>query len=274
MESIEALTDAECRAGEEALKRRYCRRANSSTSTPAGLTIHCTQPCSMAIIHAHGKGSRTTMQKTPASRDSTIHKRRLSSGTSHRKRRRPFLPAMLLLAGGFGNTGPGSEPVEAFIPPWHQGIAPYRERRPLTHTHPGHSQPVFRTTGVSGRSCQSYRDQGPFKRGGAVEDGEEPGSTEDKATPSFSEDSDGFAGTGLSAKEALVTILGVNPLTLLLAFLAAGMLTANAILGPGWLRPSVGLKPTTFQSRNLVLPLDQPGFLFPKDASLWGGDPE
>jgi hypothetical protein len=34
----------------------------------------------------------------------------------------------------------------------------------------------------------------------------------------------------------------------------------------------VGLKPTTFQSRNLVLPLDQPGFLFPKEASLWGED--
>lgn len=89
---------------------------------------------------------------------------------------------------------------------------------------------------------------------------------------SDSSDSEGFGGTGLSPKEAIITILGVNPLTLLLALAAIGMLSANALLGPGWLRPSLGLKSTSFQSRNLVLPLDQPGFLFPKEASLWGED--
>lgn len=90
--------------------------------------------------------------------------------------------------------------------------------------------------------------------------------------PSDDSDSGGFGGTGLSPKEAIITILGVNPLTLLLALAAIGMLSANSLFGPGWLRPSVGLKPTKFQSRNLVLPLDQPGFLFPKEASLWGED--
>lgn len=41
------------------------------------------------------------------------------------------------------------------------------------------------------------------------------------------------------------------------------MAGANALYGPGWLRPSLGMKPTSFQSRNLVLPLDQEGMLFP-----------
>jgi len=97
-----------------------------------------------------------------------------------------------------------------------------------------------------------------------------PSSTPNPQPPSDSNDSGGFGGTGLSPKEAIITILGVNPLTLLLALAAIGMLSANSLFGPGWLRPSVGLKATTFQSRNLVLPLDQPGFLFPKEASLWG----
>ena len=81
----------------------------------------------------------------------------------------------------------------------------------------------------------------------------------------------GFAGTGLSPWEAAVTLLGINPITILLALLAIGMVSANSLLGPGWLRPAVGLKPTTFQARNLVLPLDQPGFIFPKtpEASSW-----
>ena len=70
-------------------------------------------------------------------------------------------------------------------------------------------------------------------------------------------------GSGLSTREALISTLGVTPLTLLLALAALGMAGANALYGPGWLRPSLGLKPTTFQSRNLVLPLDQEGMLFP-----------
>lgn len=102
--------------------------------------------------------------------------------------------------------------------------------------------------------------------------GQGEGDGGDDVPPSDSSDSEGFGGSGLSPKEAIITILGVNPLTLLLALAAIGMLSANALFGPGWLRPSVGLKPTSFRSRNLVLPLDQPGFLFPKDASLWGQD--
>lgn len=44
------------------------------------------------------------------------------------------------------------------------------------------------------------------------------------------------------------------------------MASANALYGPGWLRPSLGMKPTIFQSRNLVLPLDQEGMLFPLEG--------
>lgn len=73
----------------------------------------------------------------------------------------------------------------------------------------------------------------------------------------------GFLGSGLSTREALISTLGVTPLTLFLALAALGMVGANTLYGPGWLRPSLGLKPTTFQSRNLVLPLDQEGMLFP-----------
>ena len=82
-------------------------------------------------------------------------------------------------------------------------------------------------------------------------------------------------GTGLSPREAAITLLGVNPATLLLALLALGMLSANAILGPGWLRPSLGMRPTTFKSRNLVLPLDQPGMLFPTEGvDVYGWEKE
>lgn len=73
----------------------------------------------------------------------------------------------------------------------------------------------------------------------------------------------GFLGSGLSAREALISTLGITPLTLFLVLAALGMVGANTLYGPGWLRPSLGLKPTTFQSRNLVLPLDQEGMLFP-----------
>lgn len=82
----------------------------------------------------------------------------------------------------------------------------------------------------------------------------------------------GFLGSGLSTREALISTLGVTPLTLFLALAALGMVGANTLYGPGWLRPSLGLKPTTFQSRNLVLPLDQEGMLFPTPTAGQGED--
>ncbi len=75
--------------------------------------------------------------------------------------------------------------------------------------------------------------------------------------------SPGGGGGGLSPREAIITTLGITPLTLLLAAAALGMAGLNALNGPGWLRPSLGMKPTSFQSRNLVLQLDQEGMLFP-----------
>jgi hypothetical protein len=71
------------------------------------------------------------------------------------------------------------------------------------------------------------------------------------------------SGAGFDMKEFLVTTLGVNPLTILLAFAALGVVLANAAWGPGWLRPLLGLPATEFTRRNLILPLDQEGFLFP-----------
>lgn len=71
-------------------------------------------------------------------------------------------------------------------------------------------------------------------------------------------------GDGLSSYERAVTVLGLNPLTILLAVLIIIVVSGNTILGPGWLGALVrGTGPTAFKARNLILPLDQPGFLFP-----------
>jgi hypothetical protein len=85
-------------------------------------------------------------------------------------------------------------------------------------------------------------------------------------------DGGGFMGSGLSTREAVITTLGITPVTLLLAVAALGMAGLNALNGPGWLRPSLGMKPTTFQSRNLVLPLDQEGMLFPPSVASTRGE--
>jgi hypothetical protein len=76
----------------------------------------------------------------------------------------------------------------------------------------------------------------------------------------------------MSPYEGVVTLLGLNPITLLLAVVALGLVAANGILGPGWLRPLVGLGAAGFKARNLILPLDQPGFMVPDSLpSDWEG---
>jgi hypothetical protein len=71
-------------------------------------------------------------------------------------------------------------------------------------------------------------------------------------------------GDGMTSYERAVTLLGLNPITILLGIAIIIVVSCNAILGPGWARTLLlGTGPTAFKSRNLILPLDQPGFLFP-----------